>query len=71
LADIEKLGECADVVTETQEELFKTRDVPRLVKTGVVGVQMFTFLDTVASGGGGRSQRPRTPFRRSWSAAHC
>ena len=28
-------------------------DVPRLVKTGVVGVQMFTFLDTVAPGGGG------------------
>ena len=28
-------------------------DVPRLPKTGIVGVQMFTFLDTVEPGGGG------------------
>ncbi len=28
-------------------------DVPRLPKTGIVGVQMFTFLDSVEPGGGG------------------
>lgn len=28
-------------------------DVPRLPQFGLVGVQMFTFLDTVAGGGGG------------------
>lgn len=28
-------------------------DVPRLPQTGIVGIQMFTFLDTVEPGGGG------------------
>ena len=28
-------------------------DVPRLPKAGIVGIQMFTFLDTVEPGGGG------------------